>query len=115
VAQSAVGTVQNLNIDLIVVITDTGNICRLLSKYKPPVPIFACCVSNSVIRGLQIVWGITGYKIPSYQGTEQLLQLVIQQAKKMRLADKGHKAVCIHSASEETPDESNIMKIIEIV
>ena len=70
VAQSAVGTVQNLNIDLIVVITDTGNICRLLSKYKPPVPIFACCVSYHVIRNLQMVWGITGYKIPSYQGTE---------------------------------------------
>lgn len=113
-AQSAVGTVQNLDIDLIVVITDTGNICRLLAKYKPQVPIFACCVSNHVIRALQLVWGVTGYKIPSYQGTENLLRLVIDQAKAMKLVQSGHKAVCIHSSSEETPDESNIMKIIEI-
>lgn len=66
VAQSAVRSVQSLNIDLIVVITDTGNICRLISKYRPPVPIFACCVSNTIIRNLQFVWGIQGYKIPSY-------------------------------------------------
>lgn len=115
VAQSAVSTVQHLHIDLIVVITDTGNICRLLSKYKPAVPIFACCVSNNVIRSLQMVWGVTGYKIPSYQGTENLLRLVIEQAKAMKMVKKGHKAVCIHSSSEETPDESNIMKIIEIL
>jgi pyruvate kinase len=114
VAQSACGTVHNMNIDLIVAITDTGNICRLLAKYKPSVPIFACCVSNNVIRSLQLVWGVTGYKIPSYQGTENLLRLVIEQAKALKIVSKGHKAVCIHSSSEETPDESNIMKIIEI-
>ena len=114
VAQSAVRSVQALNIDLIVVITDTGHICRLISKYRPPVPIFACCCSNQVIRNLQNVWGIQGYKIPSYQGTENLLQLVIQQAKKLKLVTTGHKAVCIHSASEETPDESNILKMIDI-
>jgi pyruvate kinase len=106
--------VQELNIDIIIVITDTGHICHLLSKYKPPVPIFACCVSNQVIRQLQLVWGIFGYKIPSYQGTEHLLQLVIKQAKELKLSKPGHKAVCIHSSSEETPDASNIMKIIDI-
>lgn len=46
IALSAVGTVNELHIDLIIVITDTGNICRLVSKYRPQVPIFACCVSN---------------------------------------------------------------------
>lgn len=46
IAASAVGTVHDLNIDLIIVVTDTGHICRLVSKYKPSVPIFACCVSN---------------------------------------------------------------------
>lgn len=114
VAQSAVRSVQHFCIDLIIVITDTGNICRLLAKYRPPVPIFACCVSNTVIRNLQFVWGIQGYKIPSYQGTENLLQLVIRHAKELKMVTTGHKAVCIHSASEETPDESNMLKIIEI-
>jgi len=66
IASSAVSTVLDLNIDLIIVVTDTGSIARLVSKYRPPVPILACSVVNSVIRNLQTVRGVWGYKIPAY-------------------------------------------------
>ena len=42
IASAAVATVLDLNIDLIIVITDTGSLARLVSKYRPPVPILAC-------------------------------------------------------------------------
>ena len=73
IAFSAVGAVLFLKVNLILVVTETGNICRLVSKYKPSVPILACCTNNSVVRSLNLVWGITGYKIPSYQGIENLI------------------------------------------
>lgn len=50
VAAAAVGTTINLDIDLIIVLTDSGKLARLVSKYKPKVPILACSVSNPVIR-----------------------------------------------------------------
>lgn len=43
-ASSAVSTVLDLSINLIIVVTDTGSIARLVSKYRPPVPILACSV-----------------------------------------------------------------------
>lgn len=52
IASSSVSTVLDLNIDLIIVVTDTGCIARLVSKYRPPVPILACSVVNSVVRNL---------------------------------------------------------------
>jgi hypothetical protein len=39
---------------------------------------------------------------------------VIKEAKERNLIKSGNKVVCIHSANEESPDESNIMKIIDI-
>jgi len=66
IASSSVSTVLDLNIDLIITVTDTGSIARLVSKYRPPVPILACSVVNSVIRNLQIIRGVWGYKIPTY-------------------------------------------------
>jgi len=42
------------------------------------------------------------------------MQLCLQSAKGLKIVNAGHKAVCIHSSSEETPDESNMFKIIEI-
>ena len=114
ISASAVGTVLDLDIDLVIIMTDTGNIARLVSKYRPSVPILACCVNAQVIRQLQCVRGITGLKIPTFIGTDNILQLVIKEAKERNLCKSGHKVVCIHSANEESPDESNILKIIDI-
>ena len=46
IASSSVSTVLDLNIDLVICVTDTGCISRLVSKYRPPVPILACSVVN---------------------------------------------------------------------
>ena len=62
-AASAVSTVADLNVDLIIVTTDTGHLARLVSKYRPSVPIFACSTSLSVIRQLNCARGVTGMKI----------------------------------------------------
>jgi len=50
VASAAVSTVLDLNIDLIIVLTDTGKIARCVAKYRPPVPILACSISLPVVK-----------------------------------------------------------------
>lgn len=90
VAAAAVGTVLDLETcNLIIVLTETGNLARLVSKYKPACPVLACSVSNPVIRQLNLSRGVIGYKIPSFQGTDSLLQLVIKTAKEMGLCKQG--------------------------
>lgn len=85
VASAAVQTVLDLNIDLIIVLTDTGKMARFVAKYRPSVPILACSISMPVVRQLNMSRGVIGYKIPSFQGTDNLLQLVIKTAKDMGL------------------------------
>jgi len=114
VSSAAVATVLDLNIDLIIVLTDTGKIARYVAKYRPSVPILACSISMPVVRQLNTSRGVIGYKIPSFQGTDNLLQLVIKTAKDMGLCKQGNKVVTIHGSQEETPDESNILKILDI-
>ena len=73
VSSAAVSTVLDLNIDLIIVLTDTGKIARYVAKYKPSVPILACSISMHVVKQLNTSRGVIGYKIPSFQGTDNLL------------------------------------------
>ena len=113
-AASAVSTILDLNVDLIIVLTDTGALARLVSKYRPSVPVLACSVSGSVIRQLNCARGVIGFKIPSYQGTDNLLALTVQQAKERNLCKPGRKVISIHGTDEETPDESSILKIIDV-
>jgi len=40
--------------------------------------------------------------------------MAIQAAKERYLCKSGRKVICIHGTNEETPDESSILKIIDI-
>ena len=50
VAQSAVASVLDLKIDQIIVVTETGKLARLVSKFKPEVGLFVCTTSDVVVR-----------------------------------------------------------------
>lgn len=104
----------DIDIDLIIVLTDNGKIARYVAKYRPQVPILACSISMPVVRQMNMTRGVLGFKIPSFQGTEGLLLLVIKQAKEMGLCKENGKVITIHGTNEDTPDESNIIKILDI-
>lgn len=111
---SAVSTVADLNVDLIIVLTDTGHLAHLISKYRPSVPILACSTSQSVIRQLNCARGVIGFKIPTYNGSENVMQLAIATAKEKMLCKPGRKVICIHGTDEETPDEQSVLKIVDV-
>ena len=97
-ASSAVSTVLDLNIDLIIVSSETGTIARLVSKYKPAVPVLACSAINSVIRNLQVVRGVWGYKLSGENKDKpgfDIISRVIKVAKENHLVKSGAKVVVI--------------------
>jgi pyruvate kinase len=50
VAASAVSAVLDLDLDLVVVLTDNGRLARLVAKYRPAVKILAASVNAQVVR-----------------------------------------------------------------
>jgi pyruvate kinase len=105
----------DVNADCIVILTANGNIARYVSKYKPPVPILVGCVDLPTIMGLQFVRGVTTIKMaPFNDTTDNILKLLIKEATDRGFCKSERKVVCIHSNNEDTPDESNIMKILTV-
>ena len=102
------------DITLIIALTDTGKLARLIAKYRPEVNILACSVNAHALRQLNLVRGVQGFKIASLQGTDNIIHHVIQEAKNLKLCKTGSKVAVIHATNEETPDESNIMKILDV-
>lgn len=114
IAAACASAALSLNIDIIIVLTDTGRIARYVAKYRPRQVILACSVSAHIVRQMNLSRGAKGFKVPSFQGTDKLLQVVIKAAKDLGLCKTGHKAITIHGTQEESPDESNVMEIIDI-
>ncbi len=58
VASATVDAVRQLAAPAVIVITRSGFSARLVSSYRPPVPIFAVCTDESTYRQLTPVWGV---------------------------------------------------------
>ena len=52
VSCAAVAAVLDLQVDLIIVLTDSGQLARQVSKFRPEVPIICCSPSMDVVQSM---------------------------------------------------------------
>ena len=112
---SAVSAANDTNAGLIVVITETGHIARLMAKYRPSQPILALCMSSSVIRQLNVSRGVYTLKIPSYMDTNNLINNAIKHATENGHVRLGDKIVCLTGQNENSPENANILKVMTVI
>merc|ERR1712224_1082707 len=68
---------------LIIVLTETGQTARLVSKYRPSVPILALSAAESSVKQLSLHRGVVALQVASFQGTENVLKSAMETAKSM--------------------------------
>ena len=70
--------VRMLGATAIIVFTASGSSARLVSKYRPPVPIFAFTGSEAVARQLSIIYGVRAIVVPDPVSTDAMVLLIDQ-------------------------------------
>lgn len=114
VARAAVETAQSADATLILALTETGVTARLIAKYRPMQPILALSASESTIKHLQIIRGITTQQVPSFQGTDHVIRNALAEAKERDLVAVGDRIVAVHGMKEESPGSSNLLKVLVV-
>jgi len=61
---------------------------------------------------MNVTRGVFGMKIPTYNA-DQVIAQCIAQSKELKLIKSGQKIAVIHGTNEDSPDESNVMKILD--
>lgn len=61
------------DITLIIVLTDSGKLARLVAKYRPEIKILACSINGHAVRQMNTMRGVVGFKIPTFQGTDNVI------------------------------------------
>ena len=100
------------DIQLIVVLTETGQIATMTAKYRPQVKIIAASVNAHVVRQMNAVRGVTGMKIPTFLGQDNLIKNILDEAKKLDHCRDGDKVAVVHGVKEGSPDQFNLLKIV---
>lgn len=102
------------DIQLIIVLTESGTLPRMTAKYRPEVKILAASVNAHIVRQMNAVRGVIGLKVATLIGQDKVIASIIQEAKEMDFCREGGKVAVIHGVREDSPDESNIMKILTV-
>merc|ERR1712154_116928 len=114
VCSSAVKATIDSNLPLIVVLTETGHTAKGIAKYRPRAPILAISASETSVRQLQCVRGVTPILTASFVGTDAVITKALEQAKELGLVKTGDCVVAVHGQREESPGQSNLMKMVVV-
>lgn len=83
---------------LIVAFTLTGTTARLLSRYRPQMPIIAFSPNQEVRRRLALLWGVMPRVLEPVQETEEMVQRVEEELLARGLARRGDRIVIVFGA-----------------
>lgn len=73
-------TAHDLQAAAIIPVSKSGRTARMISKYRPGVPIIACTASEYTYRQLSLSWGVYPLMMPEVDSTDDLLEIAIKTA-----------------------------------
>src|SRR5262249_53612444 len=89
VAERGVHASGGLHMKWIVVFTHSGFTARLISRYRPLVPIAAFSPEAETRRRLALVWGVAPLDIPDLRKVDQLVEISEKRLLQENLVRKG--------------------------
>ncbi|MBR6696922.1 MAG: pyruvate kinase [Lachnospiraceae bacterium] len=119
VSYASVTAAANLNAKAIIAPTISGFTARVISKYKPEVSIFGVSPRDSVLRKMQIYWGVTPIKSNEETSTDEIINHAIANCKNAGYVEQGDLVVVTagiptNSLPESEKGITNIMRVIPV-
>jgi pyruvate kinase len=113
-ADAACSASEDIGAKVLVAFTRSGFTARLVSKFRPKVPIIAFTPDHSVITRLPLYWGVVPKYMRPLANTDQMLREVEKTLLKEKIVKKGDRIVVIASSPLSTKAKTNFMKLHQI-
>jgi len=95
----------------IVVFTSTGSSARLVSRYRPPVRIFAVTPHDTAARRLSVNYGVIPVLAPDVSSTDEMLSQMDRVLTEGGHLQKGQLVVFLAGQPVGRPGTTNLMKL----
>ncbi|HEY4222695.1 MAG TPA: pyruvate kinase [Myxococcota bacterium] len=109
VSQAGVRAAQELSAEAIVVYSTSGNTARLVSDYRPRVPIVALVPSLVEQRRLAFAWGVTADVIDPPKTSEDLFAIIDARLEARQIARPGDTAVLLFKQPLQSSQRTNTL------
>jgi len=112
IASSAVKTSWDLKAKLVIVLTETGNTARLVSRYRPECPVLVITHEERVARQVLISRGCIPFYVKSMKGTEKLIEQAEDYAhKELKIIKPGDIVIVTAGVLEGVTGSTNSLKV----
>ena len=114
IAAAVVQAALLLDAPAIVTFTRTGSSARLVSSYRPPVPIVAVCDQVRTTRQLALVWGVESVLCRQELNYENMLACAREYLLSRQLAHAGQRVVVTAGIPFNVPGTTNLLRVEEL-
>jgi pyruvate kinase len=111
IAESAVLIAERINAACIIVPTISGNTARLVSKYRPHLPIIGAAPSEKIRRRMLLYWGIIPLAVQTESDSEATIQGAQSAAIKEGYLKVSDKVVFTAGIPVNSPNTANMIRI----
>jgi len=114
IARAACEAADSISAKMIVSLSLTGLIARMIARWRPKTPILALSPRKEIVQRLSIVSGVHATQNPFFYNTETLLQNLPAQLKKLNLAKTGDIIIITAGVPINEIQPTNMIKISRI-
>ena len=98
-------TAMHMNTKALLAFTLSGGTARLLSKFRPDIPIYAITPDEITYRQLALSWGVTPIHIPGIYTIEEAMEVGINKCLSERLLEKDDMVVISGGYNDNSSSE----------
>lgn len=111
IAAATVAAVHMLQTPVVVAFTKSGFSARIVSSYRPGVPILALTDQERTYRQLALMWGVVPELVPHCDTYDQMMVLAKEAVVRRELASPGDRIVVTAGVPFDVPGTTNILKV----
>lgn len=111
ISHAVCSTAHSLSASAILAVTKSGRTARMVSSYRPAVPILACTSDKKTYQQLALSWGIYPILTEEKENTDALFDHVVERAKAAGLVKHGEVVVITAGVPIGVSGTTNTLKV----
>ncbi len=111
IAEAASRAAGELSAKCILAFTMTGLTARLISKFRPSVPIIAVSPNGPVVRRMSLYRGVVPFQVKKSRSTDRMIEAVDQFVLERQFAEAGDVVVLVAGHPIAARSETNFLKL----
>ena len=104
-------TAIDLGAAAIITVTTSGRTARMISKYRPSMPIIGCCPTPNAARRLNLSWGVIPTLVEMTDDSDRLFEMAVKSAETAGIVHTGDVVVLTAGLPLGISGTTNLLKV----